>query len=233
MDREFSNSPTKQSFAWFSLGISLFESAEIDTVVLWESDQGLLFSDDENVSFSGGEGLSVGVLDVDDIEGPEVPFDVLDLTDSTNIVSTCDVAELAGGVLDPAFDLVLLEVVPDGVSFSDVGVWESNGSRVVGDDVGDLVGSDGSGFDFKKFVVGFCVFDLDEDESSLDVVEESVAFSGFYDGEYIHDSDWELSISSDFIIDFETSFLVHDCRDDFATASDDFESMPGLRCIST
>ena len=212
MENEYSNSSKRSlSFAGFSLDVSFFEDAQHDTVSFWEGDEGFLISDDEDVSFSGSEGFSIGVLDVDDIEGSQMSFDVLDLSDSTDIVSTGDVAEFSRGVGDPAFDLVLLEVVFDGVTFSDFGVGESDGSGIVGNDVGDFVGSDGSGFDFTELVVGFGIFNFDDHVSALDVIEKSIVFSGFGDMEYIHNTNWELSISSDFIIYSESSFLVHDC----------------------
>ena len=200
---------SKQSFAGFSFLVSLFKDAESQTFSFWEGDQGFLFSDDEDVAFSGGKGLSIGILDMNDIERSEMSFDVLDLSDSTDVVSSSDVAEFSRSVLDPAFDLVLLEVVLDGVSFSDFRMREPDSSGVVGDDVGDFVGTNSSGFDFEEFEVGFCVFDLDDDEPAFNVVEQSIVFTSFGHVQNVHHTNWVLSISPDFIIDFESALLVH------------------------
>ena len=66
-------------------------------------------------------------------------LNVHDLTHSSNVVSTGNIAEFSRLILNCSCDLSFLEVVLDGVSFVDVWVRESDGSGIIGDDVGDLV----------------------------------------------------------------------------------------------
>lgn len=71
------------------LGFSVFQKWKFNTFSWEEWDDGLLsFSNDEDVVGSCGEGVSSGVLDVSDIETSWVFLNVLENTNSTNIVST-------------------------------------------------------------------------------------------------------------------------------------------------
>lgn len=71
--------------------LSFFNEIHLDTLAGEESDDGFLaLSDNEDVTNSSAEGVSVGVLDVDDVKAAGVLFDVLDDTNSTDIVSSSD-----------------------------------------------------------------------------------------------------------------------------------------------
>lgn len=120
----------------------------MQTLLLWKGDQGLLSrANQENVFLSGGEGLSVGVLDVGNIVTSDVSFDVGDLTNSTDVVATGDETEVSEVSLDPFGDFAIGNIVLDAVSLFDIWVWESDGSSVVSNDVWDLVWSDTSALD--------------------------------------------------------------------------------------
>lgn len=66
----------------------------------------------------------------------------------------------------------------------------------MGNDVRDFVWSNSLGFDLEKFEFGFSFFDLGEGESSLDVVEETIALIGLGNGDDVHDTDGELDVPS-------------------------------------
>ena len=142
-------------------------------------------------------------------------LDVLDRGNSTDVVSSGNIAESSRYVGNPALDCVLFEVVFNGITFSNLGMRESDSSSVIGDNVWNFVESNSSPGNLEELEFSFSLFNLGKAESALDVIENSVAFSCFDDGEDIHDSDWELSISSEFIIDLESSFFIHSCRNDF------------------
>jgi hypothetical protein len=197
----------------------LFQNIQVLSVTLGKSDGGLLVADDENVGFSGGKGLALGVFQVDDVEATQVLFDVLDGGDSADVVSTGDVGEVAGLVGVPLDDLVLLKVEPESVTFVDFGVREPDGSSVVGNDVGGLVGTHEFALDLHKLDLGFGVLDLDGFESSLNVVEHSIVFVGLGDADDVHDANGELVVPSDFVIDLDTVLLVLANEGDF-TAGD-------------
>lgn len=77
-----------------------------------------------------------------DVVASDVALDVDDLSDPADIVAASDEASVSNVVLDPLGDLVLVEVVLDGVSLFNFGVGETDSPSVVGDDVGNLVGTD-------------------------------------------------------------------------------------------
>ena len=52
-------------------------------------------ADDDDVAESCGESVTLGVLDVDDIERTGVLLDVLDDSDSADVVSVLDEADIA------------------------------------------------------------------------------------------------------------------------------------------
>ena len=167
------------SFASFSLSVSFLKGIEIDTITFWKGDQWFFLSDNEDIAFSGSKGFSISILNVDDVETSQMSFNVQDLSSSTNIVSASNVTEMSWLIFNPTFDLVFLDIEFNGVSFSDFWVGESNGSRIVSDNVWDFVWSNSSLFYFQEFVFWFWILELDDGESTLNVVENSVALSGF------------------------------------------------------
>lgn len=70
-------------------GFSVFQKGELDTFSWEEGDDWLLaFSNNEDVVSSCGEGVSSGVLNVSNIETTWMFLNVLEDTNSTNIVSS-------------------------------------------------------------------------------------------------------------------------------------------------
>jgi hypothetical protein len=91
--------------------VTFFNEGKADTLLLGEGDEGLLaVTDHENVSETGGERVTLGVLDVSDLVRTGVVFNVLEHADTTDIVTTGN--EDGGTVieLDNAVDLTVLKV---------------------------------------------------------------------------------------------------------------------------
>ena len=145
---------------------------------------------------------------MDDIEGAQMSLNVKDGSGSANIVSTYDVGQMSGFVTDPIDDLSFFQIVFDWISFIDVGVWESDSSGIMSDNVWDFVGTNSLFDNLAQFEISFSAFDACEDESSLFIIEKSVVFSSLHNSKDIHDSNWEFSVSSDFMVNFESTFLV-------------------------
>ena len=94
-----------------NLVVSLLNKGSPDTLQLWKSDKGLLvLSDNENVGESGGEDVSSGVLDLDDLVGTWMVLNVHEGTNTTDIVSTLDEDGASVLALDDAVDFTGLEV---------------------------------------------------------------------------------------------------------------------------
>ena len=91
--------------------VTLLDKGKADALGLGEGDQGLLgLTNDENVGETGGEGVATGVLDVGDLVGTGVVLDVLENTDSTDIVSSLDENRRAVFVFDNAVNFTSLKV---------------------------------------------------------------------------------------------------------------------------
>lgn len=60
----------------------------LDTLALWQTDPWLLLTDDEDVAFSGSEGVVNGVLDVDNVEASVMSLTMSDDTNSTHVTTT-------------------------------------------------------------------------------------------------------------------------------------------------
>lgn len=104
----------------------------------------------------------------------------------------------------------------------DVGVRESEGSSVVGDNVGDLVGAHCLSSDGAELELSFLCVDLVSLVSTLHVVEDSEVLIGSFNGHNVHDTKGELGVSSDLTVDLDESFLVFN----------DLNSLLTRNCIS-
>lgn len=71
----------------------------------------------------------------------------------------------------------------------------------------------------------FTIFDGLQHESSLNVVEDSEVLLGLWDINDVHESDWESPISSDLVVDEDTSLLVVQDHSDFSAVHGIFESV--------
>lgn len=71
--------------------VTLLSNAQFDTLALWQGDVSLgALSDDENISQTGGEHVTVGVFHVDDLERSWMFLAVHDGTDATQISTSGD-----------------------------------------------------------------------------------------------------------------------------------------------
>jgi hypothetical protein len=69
--------------------VSFFDESQLDSLLFGEGNNGVLsFSDGEDVLKTGSETVTTGVLDVGNFVRTGVVFNVLEDTDSTDIVSS-------------------------------------------------------------------------------------------------------------------------------------------------
>lgn len=198
------------------LVVSDLEDSLVDSLSLGKSDLGLVsVSNDNDERVSGGELVASGVLDCDQVVVSVELVDVLDDSDSSDVVSLHAVGEVSDLHLVRGLDLVGSDVELDGVLDLDVLVEELEGSSVVGDEVADLVGSDEFLLDSAEFEVSLFLLDFDHGESSLDVVEDSEGLVDLGDLEDVHESAGELGVSSDLVVDLDESLLLVEDGVDF------------------
>ena len=91
--------------------VALLNKAELDASGREEGDNGLLaLSNDEHVAGAGSEMLTVGILDVGNVEAAGVLLDVLEHADTTDVVSTDDQYLSSVLVLNEALNFTSLKV---------------------------------------------------------------------------------------------------------------------------
>ena len=122
-----------------------------------------------------------------------VSLQIEDLGNSTDVVTSSNVGKMSWLILDPLDDLSLFKIVLDSVTLVYFRVRESNGSSIRCDNVGNFVGTNSFLDNLQQFKFSFSVFNFDQGESSLNIIEDSVVFVGFSDRNSIHNADWELN----------------------------------------
>jgi hypothetical protein len=94
-----------------SFGVSLLDKSKSDTFSLWNGDLGgLTITNNNDVTESGGERVSLGVLNMADLERTWMLFDRGKSTDSTNIVSSNEHDVSSDGELNDTSDSLGLEI---------------------------------------------------------------------------------------------------------------------------
>lgn len=152
--------------------------------------------------------MTGAVLDVRDVVRTGVGLDVLEDTDTTDIVSTGD--EDGGTVVEfeDSINFVGDEVQLNRVVLVDVGVGVADSSTVVGHDVGDLVLADALLQNLAELETGFLLGDLDALEAALHVVEDAEVLAGLVDGDDVHKTEGESVVSPDSVVNLYVVVLV-------------------------
>jgi len=145
-------------------------------------------ADREDVIQSGGEGVSGGILNVDDVEGSGMLFTVHDDADATQVTASSDHANVAGLELDEVGDLARGDIHLHAVLSFDQWVRVPDSASVGGGKVGDSLGSDGHLLDDAKLVRGLLLADAVNLVSALNVVNESEVLSALLHLDDVHES---------------------------------------------
>ena len=194
-----------------SLEFLFLDDSSLDSLVLEQSDGWSVTSTDyHHVCDSGGESRVLAVDHVDDRERGVVLLDSGDSSDSALVWSGHHDGYVALLELVVVSDLVGLEAQLHGIVGLDVWVWESQGSAVVGDNVWDLVLADCFVDDLAELEGRFFSVDFVWLESALDVNQYSEELSGLLNAQDVHHAEWELRVSSCFIVNLDDALLVLD-----------------------
>ena len=122
---------------------------------------------------------------MDDVEAPDVLFTVNDHASPAHVTPTGNNDNVTSIELDEVCDLVLLDIKFDGVVGLDARVWVTDSSAVVGDDIGDALGTNRQFSDLEELVAGFLRCDAVDGETTLDVVKKAEVLAGLFDGDDI------------------------------------------------
>lgn len=114
---------------------------------------------------------------------------VHDNTHTTHVTTACDHDDVTSVELDKVGDFSLINVELDSIVDLDVGVRVTNGTAVVGNDVGDTACTYSNLLHFEELVSGLLGGDTMDGKSALDIVQETEMLSRFFDGDDIYFGD--------------------------------------------
>lgn len=188
--------------------VTLLGDRELDTLALGQRHLGLgTLTNDENVGKPSSEGPVQHVLDVNNVETTQVPLLVNDHTRSTHVTTASDHDDVSGLELDVVNDLVLNEVELDSVVDLDSRVRVSDGSAIVGNDVGNALGTKLMLSDLEELESSLLGGNSVNGESALDVVEKTEVLARSLNGDDIHETSGEGLVSPDLAVDLDESLL--------------------------
>ena len=135
--------------------------------------------------------MTVGVLDVDNVEGSGMPLTGHDGAHPAGVTSSGDHTQVAGVELDGVLDLAGGDVHLDAVVHPDDGVGVADGTAIGGVEVGHSVGAGLDLPDLAQLVLGLLGSDPVHGEPSLHVVDDAEVLSGLLDLDNIHETSGE------------------------------------------
>lgn len=122
---------------------------------------------------------------MDDIETSNVLLSVHNNTSPPHVTSPSDHNDVSSVEFDEVDDFALLEVEFDGIVSADGRVGVPDGAAVVGDHMGNTLGTDVYTSDFEEFVGSFLRCDAVDSEATLDIVQQTEVLARLFDGDDI------------------------------------------------
>lgn len=122
---------------------------------------------------------------MDDIESTNVLLPVYDNTSTSHVTTTSDNDDVTSIKLDKVADLASLKLKLDSVVNLDSGVGVTDGSSVVGHNVGNTTSTKSDLADLEELVGSLLRGDAVDGESALDVVEQTEVLARLFDGDNI------------------------------------------------
>jgi hypothetical protein len=133
-------------------------------------------------------------------------FNVHQLSNTTNVVSSLDEHSSSVFEFNNFVDLISLKVQLNGIVLLDLWVGVADGSTVVSHNIRNFVLAETLALHFAQFET--CLLSVNSNglEASLDVVQNAEVFAGFWDVDNIHKAKWEPRISPDFVVNSDIAF---------------------------
>ena len=195
--------------------LHLFHDRELDTVATGNGDGGLVASaNDEDIVEAGSVLVTGNILKMDDLERALMLLTVNDSTNTSDIVTTSDHADVTDLELDEVDDLTSLEVNLDGVVDSNGGVGGTESTTVMGGESGDTTVDEVETTNTAELELRLLVLDLVESEAALGVVEKTEVLVSLGDRDNIHESSGEGRVGTDLAVDLNVT--LHEDLGDLA-----------------
>jgi hypothetical protein len=190
-------------------GLSLFNEGELNTVALRQGDSwALTITNDEDITDTGGEGVTVRVLDMSNIEGTWMLLDRLQDTNSTNVVSAGEINSGTVDVFNHTGDLFVSQVYLESIADANVWVRESEGSTIVCGHVWNLFLTNVLLDNLAELETSFLGIDSVWDESAFNIKQNSKELVRFFNCNNVHLAEWVSVVSSDLSIDLDEALLL-------------------------
>jgi hypothetical protein len=155
-------------------GKSTFSNGQPDTTTLGKRDPRLIpLANDKHISLPRSKSMIGSILDVNDIIPPMMSFTMRHNANTPNVVPGGDHGDIPDIKFDVASDFPSFKVVADCVADFDGGIGVADCSGIVGDEVGDALGTELDAFDFAKFVFSFFGGDAVDCEAAFYVVDQT------------------------------------------------------------
>jgi len=184
--------------------VALLGDRHADSLALGKGDPRLgALADGEDVIQPGGEGMSGGILDVDDVERSRMSLTVHDDADSPQVTTSGHHADVAGFELDEIGDLAGGDLDLDAILSLDQGIWVSDRAAVGRGQVRDSLGSDRNLLDDAQLVGGFLLADAVHLVSSLDVVDQAEVLSALLHFDDVHEAGRVGVVGADAAVDLD------------------------------
>lgn len=184
--------------------VTLLGDGELDTTATGHRDHGLaLGTNDENVGETGGEVSAEHISDVDNVEATKVTLLTGDDTGTALVTTTSDHDGGASVELDKVEDLLRVNVETDSVVDLDSRVGVSDGAAIVGDNVGDATGTELHLLHLEELVGGLLGGDAVDNESALDIVEDTEVLARLLDRDDILETGGVGGVGADLAVDLD------------------------------
>jgi len=196
--------------------VTLLRDGQFDTLLLGKRDPGLVaLTNDENVGHTGGELTVKGILNVDNFETTNVTLTVGDDTNTAHVTTASDHDDVTNFELDEVSDLGFLNVVTDGVVSLDQRIGVTDGATVVGNNVGDTLGTQLDLANLAKLVLGLLGSDTVDGETALNVIDKTELLTSLLNRDDIHETSRVGAVSADLSVDLDKT--LHEDVLDFLT----------------
>lgn len=199
--------------------LTVLSDGLLDTAGTGKGDKGLgAVAKGEDVGLTGGELVVTSVLKVNNVESTGVLLLTGEDTDTTDVSTLGDHADVSDLEGDNVNDLVGLKIEENRVVDLDLGVHVADGAAIVGNDVGDggslALGGEGVLADhglgalglldnLKELNVGLLGGDLVKDEAALGVVKKAELLVGLGDGDDILETSGVVGVGADLVVDLD------------------------------
>ena len=206
----------------------LLQNALLNTTSLGHGNLGMVTtSNNENVLKPGTKGRSLGILDGNNVERTLMLLNVHKGTNSTRIASLGDHNHGTNLKLENIRHLSRSDINLDGIVGLDIGIGVANGTSIMGDSDGNLVGGNKGLGNTAKLVGSLLLVDTVKNKASLGIKQETESVTTLFEFNDIHESGGEVVVGTDLAVYLDTTlhadldaFLVGECVLESVTEDD-------------